>query len=383
MPFSALALRTDAEALAHLGDPQFASDGAIPREVPGRLDRALRQVGVRGLQGLIDRLVREEGYLRGDPEHPLDKDYPENPELARTDRKRLASLFVFYYDWRRDIAESACALAHRVARIRALTGAPRVHLVGHSLGGVVVRYYARYGGRDIVGGRDCSLTSGVPPAAVNGPGSAWIGRLVTLGAPHEGSAQAFRALLQDFNLFGVVSVGLRDAVFTMPMAWQLLPFADADGRVPLLAGAAGDERVALYAPETWIGRGWVAGSAADPRRRNFLAAMLARATGLHAHLRERSPAEDAVPRLVVGSGCRPTLGRAVVENGAVEFPSRSQMDHPLFGRATDPGDGVVSLKSALAVPPAPTLATMTVCAGHNGYVDDPAVSDRLAEFLAH
>jgi len=381
MPFSAMALRTDSEALANLGDPRFAVDWGRPLEVPSRLDSALRREDVRGLQALIDRLVREEGYLRGNPEQPLDKDYPENPESARKDRTRLASLFVIYYDWRRDLAESACLLAHRVARIRARTGAPRVHLIGHSLGGVVARYYARYGGRDVLRDRDCPLDGGVQAAAVNAPGSATIAGLVSLGAPHRGSAQALRALLQDFNLFGVVSVGLRDAVFTMPMAWQLLPFAEADGRIPLLMGANGEERVALYEPQTWIGKGWLVGDATDPERRRFLDNMLARASGLHRRLQEPSREEEMVSRLVLGSECRPTPARALVENGTVAFLSRSQADHPLFGRVTVPGDGVVSLESALGVPPSATVSALTVCTNHSGYVDDLTVTDRIVRFI--
>jgi pimeloyl-ACP methyl ester carboxylesterase len=381
MPFSALALRTDAERLANLGDPRFAADWRKPLQVPARLDLALRRSAVRGLQGLIDRLVREEGYLRGNPDQPLDKDYPENPEAMRTDLTRMASLFVMYYDWRRDLPETACLLAHRIARIRALTGAPRVHVVGHSLGGVLARYYARYRGRDVVQDRDCPLDVGTPSATVNDPGSSGIGRLVFLGAPHHGSAQAFRALLQDFNVFGVMSVGLRDAVFTMPVAWELLPFAGADGRVSLLVGSNGEERIALYEPRTWIDRGWLVGDATDAERRRFVEVMLARATRLHQRMQEARSAEDAVPRFIVGSGCRPTPARALVENGRVEFLSRSQGDHPLFSRVTVPGDGVVSLESALGVPASPTLTALTTCTGHTGYVEDLAVSDQIVQFL--
>jgi pimeloyl-ACP methyl ester carboxylesterase len=379
MPFSALALRTDAEALANLGDPRFPVDGGRPLEISMRLDLALRRTDVRGLQGLIDRLIREEGYVRGNPEQPLDKDYPENPESIRQDRTSLASLFVVYYDWRRDVAENACLLANRIARVRARTGAPRVHLVGHSLGGVVTRYYMRYGGRDVLRDRDCPLTGTLPSAMVNAPGSSWIDAWVSLGAPHQGTAQAFRALIQDFNVFGVMSVGLRDAVFTMPVAWQVLPFADPDGRVPLLVGATGDERVALYEPQTWTQRGWLPEQARHADGQHFLGIMLARAESLHRRLREPSAAEESVSRLMVGSGCRPTPARAAVENGRVEFLSRSQTDHPLFDRVTDPGDGVVSLESALGVPASPTLTTLTVCAGHTGYVDDWTVTDRILQ----
>jgi pimeloyl-ACP methyl ester carboxylesterase len=381
VPFSVLALRTDAEALAHLGDARFPADGGNPLEIPARLDSALRGTDVRGLHGLIERLVREEGYLRGNPDDPRDKNYPENPEPVRKNRTQLASLFVLYYDWRRDLAESACLLANRVARIRIRTGVSRVHLVGHSLGGVVTRYYARYGGRDVVRDRDCPLMDGASASMLNAPGSSAIRSLVTLGGPHLGSAQAFRGLMQDFNLFGVLSVGLRDAVFTLPIAWQLLPFADVDGRVLLLVGSNGDERVALYEPKTWIDRGWVLGDATDPQRRKFVETMLARARSLHQRLREPSAAEETIPRLLFGSGCRPTPARALLQNGTVEFLSRSQGDHPLFGRVTAPGDGVVTLESALGVPQSPTLAQATVCTGHSGYVEDSTVTDGIVQLV--
>ena len=381
IPMSALALRTDAETLANLGDPRFSAAWGRPLETPAQLDRALRRSGVRGLQGLIDYLVREEGYVRGNPDRPVDKDYPENPEAARTDRTRMASLFVVYYDWRRDLADSACVLAHRLARIRAWTGRDRVLLVGHSLGGVLARYVARYGGRDAVRDRDCPLGEGGLREAVNAPGGAGIDRMVTLGAPHRGTPQAFRALMQDFNLFGFVSVGLRDAVFTMPLAWQLLPFAEADGRVPILLGPTGRERVPLFEPRTWIERGWITGNGDEPEQRRFAETMLTRTTALHRSLSERSSAEDGVRRMAVGSGCRPTTALGLFENGKVEFLSRGQTDHPLYAQVTVPGDGVVSLESALGLPPAPTLTSVSVCSSHSGYVDDSTVRERIATFL--
>jgi len=110
-PFSSLALRTNGKALANLGDPRFPADGTWAVEVPGVLDRALRRTEVRELQRLIDHLVREEAYVRGNLGDPRDKDYPENPSAGREDRTHAASLFVVYYDWRRDLTESACVLS--------------------------------------------------------------------------------------------------------------------------------------------------------------------------------------------------------------------------------------------------------------------------------
>jgi len=381
IPFSALALRTDAEALAHLGDPHFPADGTRPATLSQRMDHELRRTAVRGLQGLIDRLVREEGYVRGDPDDPRDKDYPENSPADREDRAKVASLFVVYYDWRRDLSESACFIAERIARIRALTGAPRILLVGHSLGGLVGRYYLRYGGRDVMGSRDCTLADGAAAAGVNTPGAGAVSRLVALGAPNRGTAQAFRALLQDFRLFGFLPVGLREAVFTMPLAWELLPFPDPDGRVPLLVDNHGEERVPLFALRTWEDQGWLVGDSDEPQRLRFADAMLARAVALQGRMASRNPAEDMVPRLAVAGACRPTLARVILKDGTPEFLTRFQTDHPLFSRATAPGDGVVTEESALGLPSSPTLTSLRVCSAHSAYVDDPDILDRIVRFL--
>jgi len=379
-PFSALALRTDAEAVAHLGDPRFPADRIAAMDAPALLDRVLRRTDVRGLQGLVDHLVREEGYVRGNPDQPRDKNYPDNPAAEREDRMRVASLFVVYYDWRRDLAESACVLADRIARIRAATGVSRVHLVAHSFGGVVARYYLLYGGRDVVRNRDCPVADETS-AAVNAPGGQGTDRAVLLGAPLHGSVLAFRTLLEDFNLFGLLSLGLRDAIFTMPMAWQLLPQAEPDGRVPLLVGVSGDGRVPLYTLHTWVDRGWLPDGGQDAGRLRFVEAMLARSLALQGSLAGRHPAEEAVPRLVVGGGCRPTPTRAIATADGVQFLTRGQTDHPLFAEATAPGDGVVTAESATGLPASPTLTVLTTCMGHTAYVQDSDLLVRIIRFL--
>ena len=64
----------------------------------------------------------------------------------------------------RDVGRVALELAQRVDAIRARTGAKRVHLVGHSLGGIVIRYYVQ-----LLGGDACVDTA------------------ITIATPHEGT----------------------------------------------------------------------------------------------------------------------------------------------------------------------------------------------------
>lgn len=378
-----LTLRTDAETIAHLGDPRFAPDlkplnGAPPFD-PDRL----RKTPVRGMQGVVEYLTRAEGYVRASPADPIDKDFPENTPEVRADRSRPGNLYVWYYDWRRDNVETGCLLADLVESIRAATGARRVLLVGHSMGGVVIRYYLRYGGRDVLRGRDCPIGNGDRHARINRPGSEAVAGAVFLGVPHRGSALAFRTLVSDFILWRVVRVALREPVFSMPSAWQMLPRGRTDGMVPLLVegGGGGVRDVHLYTPRTWTERRWIFSDWSDPARGAFLEAMLERARAFQRSLDGANSAEAKTPRLNVYSTCRPTLARAVVTPKGVRFVGRDDRDDPLYSRTYDPGDGVVAESSA-QLPAAPSLQTLRACASHNAYHEDAAVVRDVAAFLS-
>ncbi|MFB6960995.1 esterase/lipase family protein [Streptomyces sp. NPDC056309] len=75
---------------------------------------------------------------------------------------------VLNYNWlSNDVRSAARLLAEQVERICEGSGHERVHVIGHSLGGVVARYYAQRLG-----------------------GDARVHTLVTLGAPHHGTLAA-------------------------------------------------------------------------------------------------------------------------------------------------------------------------------------------------
>jgi triacylglycerol lipase len=67
-----------------------------------------------------------------------------------------------------DVRTAAHQLGKHVERLREETGSDQVHIVGHSLGGVIARYYVQRMG-----------------------GAAFVHTLVTLGSPHAGSYTAF------------------------------------------------------------------------------------------------------------------------------------------------------------------------------------------------
>ncbi|WP_344426904.1 lipase family alpha/beta hydrolase [Pseudonocardia ailaonensis] len=67
-----------------------------------------------------------------------------------------------------DLRSAAREVGAHVEKLRELTGSPKVHIVGHSLGGVIARYYVQRLG-----------------------GSEFVDTLVTLGSPHTGTATAY------------------------------------------------------------------------------------------------------------------------------------------------------------------------------------------------
>ena len=67
-----------------------------------------------------------------------------------------------------DLRDAAHQLRNHVEKLREQTGADKVHIVGHSLGGMIARYYVQRMG-----------------------GSAVVDTLVTLGSPHTGTLTAY------------------------------------------------------------------------------------------------------------------------------------------------------------------------------------------------
>jgi len=74
---------------------------------------------------------------------------------------------------REGVPELAARLAQRVDEVRRLTGAEKIHIVGHSMGGVLLRYYVQVLGGDAV-----------------------VDTAVTIASPHEGTVTAMAGVGQ-------------------------------------------------------------------------------------------------------------------------------------------------------------------------------------------
>ena len=122
-------------------------------------------------------------------------------------------LYTFYYDWRLDNAVNAAHLADFIEQIRQDFDNPdlKVDIVAHSMGGLIARYYIRYGRTDVLGSNDFP---------VNMYGAERVRRIILLGTPSLGSVEILNAFIGGIKLgFSRINT---ETLVTMPSLYQLL-----------------------------------------------------------------------------------------------------------------------------------------------------------------
>lgn len=334
-----------------------------------------------------------------------------------TDPRHGEDCFAFYYDWRRDVVENARLLGEAIARVRAASRegrgeSPKVDLIAHSMGGLVARYYVKYGSRDVLSERQPDLDYA---------GARDVDTVVLIGVPNEGSLDSLRSLNKGVRIARPLPP---EAIFTMPAAYQTLPrvrvgpFIDASGR-PL--------DIDLYEPANWERYGWSAfapgslhrlreesvrefGREEGRRRyekrieemRTFLDAALDRAGRLNLSLDRRGRVEDPVHYFAFGGDCTPTPARAMIlteEDGAVRTITRfkdlpGRLATPEIQRLMmEPGDGSVTRSSLLtlhsgeaATDPMSGLHldySLFLCGTHRNLTENVTFQDNLLQFLLY
>jgi pimeloyl-ACP methyl ester carboxylesterase len=275
---------------------------------------------------------------------------------------RIRRYYVFAYDWRQDNVTSARRLDALIEQIRRDYGDPtlRVNVIAHSMGGLVLRYYLRYGTVDALEG------DGDFP--INMAGAAKVGTAVLLGTPNLGSVSSLQSMLLGYR------VGLRriepEVLATMPSVYELLPHPLTDWSVD---PRGKDLDLDLYDVGTWKRMQW---SVFDPvvigrlRTRfsesraaeayiaalqDYFARNLERARRFTWSVTFEEP-NSPVKFVVFGGDCVLTPARIVIEGQggrslARLFPGDVQHKVPDVDYARlmlEPGDGAVTKPSLLA-----------------------------------
>jgi len=372
-----LVLRIDPETLEPLDDglvPSGLFEEAIGQDFYGKLVRALREQG---------------GYL------------PSRPGQGVVQQK--ARLYVFTYDWRQDNVGTVRKLDELIEQIRRDYGDPglRVDVVAHSMGGLIVRYYQRYGTADVLRGN-------VFPTS--GAGAAKLRRVVMLGVPSQGATLAIHKFLHGYQV-GISRLPT-EGVATMPGLFQFFPHPAVDW---VVAADGTPLRLDLFDVDLWRRFGWSIFDRRVQRRiaqkpevwprqavfERWFAKRLDRARRFAWSLMVPAPGIDGGEMLVAGGDCLPTPRRLVIEEVDGESLARlypEQILRPVRGvdyeaLMYEPGDGIVTRSSLLALqapgPEAPSrlsaLAdlddTHFVCTQHDALTGNRELIDNLLQFL--
>ncbi len=345
------------------------TDDIVATEIleTARLASFLPEISV--YDSLLLALERYGGYRRGR------LDAPE----ADGDRD---TFYVFAYDWRRDNVESAHLLARKITALKQQLGRPelRFDIVAHSMGGLIARYYAMYGERDV-------LDQSEPRPSWSGAEN--LRRLVMIGTPNAGSMDALRTLLRGYSvtetnrpLIGLIGKLGREVAFTLPSVYQLLPHRD---KARFLNAELAPIKLDLFDLETWRRFGWSivfeekfserqrrslikrmgpeAGRAQAERtqteRERFLQAALQRAAAFHRALNAASVPPDWLHLYLFGGDCEPTLDAALIITGKGKQQTLFRSNQAPGGRLSRrrafeamfvPGDGRVTRHSLFSLP---------------------------------
>ncbi|MEO0475734.1 MAG: hypothetical protein AAF085_07175, partial [Planctomycetota bacterium] len=193
----------------------------------------------------------------------------ETIELARSgpvNQGEHFTCFQYAYDWRRDIAEQAVVLHGQILSAQeaaqegyGLDEPPRVDIVAHSMGGLVLRYYLRYGTQPLP--EDGSLPE------LTWEGARYVERAILIGTPNAGSVRSLVQMVEGVNYVGLITPTYRPAVLgSMPSIYQLLPRVRHARVIDEVTG----EPIDFLDAEVWRKYGWGLADPDDARTRKWL-----------------------------------------------------------------------------------------------------------------
>ncbi len=322
-------------------------DSVVSQGIIDKYELPIGIVQFKVYRELLD-MFEEVGYKLGDIKNPKPDD----------------SLFIFDYDWRRDNVENAMILAERIEDLKKARGKPneKYNLVCHSMGGLIGRYYLRYGNRDVL--------NQYPNFKANYAGGRNIKRLILIAVPNLGSLPLFKFLHKGLNLTIVKYPPY--VLSTMPSAYQLMPprrvasFVDGDGN---------KMDVDLYDVENWKKYRWSIYSPKmvtymrqryikkyrdtweeeyrrfEVKRDEFMKAVLQRADRFQESLKNRLKQRAPCEIILFGGDTEWTIDKAILIKSNGKWGTHF-WDPRLSKKIQKPGDSMVTRESHLGFPTA-------------------------------
>jgi pimeloyl-ACP methyl ester carboxylesterase len=312
---------------------------------------------------------------------------------------------LFAWDWREGMVAAARELNELVERLRRLRGDPslRVDIVAHSAGGLVTRYFVRFGGVDTLNEVEPTITFA---------GGQKVRQAILIGTPNYGSITALQKAITGYKI-GLTRIR-PETIATMPGMFQLLPHPDRTWMIDI-RGRRLD--LDLNDVATWRRHRWsiwdaevrerIRADFTDPSlAEDYLAVFeahferqLVRAARFH---RSLSRPVTVVPTryVVFGSACLPTPARCLLEEidgQTYVWLNPQNIKHPLVGipyesLMIEPGDGSVTKASLLAKdsldPDAtrgdfPVAWAVFVCARHENLPANVTFQDNLLNIVLY
>lgn len=294
---------------------------------------------------IIETMEKFGGYVRGEVGKPV-----------RPGERRF---YVFPYDFRQDNSQHAQALDKLIEAVRQDYRNPdlKVDLVAHSMGGLVARYYLRYGTADVLKGDTEQVTL---------HGTSRVRKLILLGTPNLGSASSLQAFLVGEPVgFGRIQP---EILATMPSGYQLFPHPLVDWLIDIDGNTQHED---LFDTNTWQRYHWsifnpkvqarikqkesgMSNVKLDDLKRYF-SYRLERARRFQWAMTTREPATP-IRYVLFGGDCSLTPARLLLEQEGDQIETRLEPKQirnprpnvPYSELMLEPGDGRVTKPSLLA-----------------------------------
>lgn len=254
------------------------------------------------------------------------------------------------YDWRLDLTDAVRMLSDEVRRLRSL-GHQHIAIVAHSMGGLIVSYYLRYGAQDM------------DAAVETWEGAEQVDQVVMAGVPFQGSMWSFRNMQYGKRIGLNRSLLDQQAMATFPATYFTLPVLGED---VLLTAAKQPIRGMIHSTRHWREQGWgllrdtqSASTIIVAKREAYTTYWLIRSQRFFdlLHAPAAVPNNRPIPMLYLYADGQPTLAGGVWipeetgrQQGNVVF-DKEQFKTRLSGLDPDlvqaDGDGTVTVRSAL------------------------------------